>query len=103
MYNKITKQAAQRLSQADIKTHLTKLPGWTLKDGSITKDFELKDFEKTWSFLNRVAMRSHLWGHHPTILTTYNKVCITLTTHDIGGVSDIDVKLAKRINGYEHD
>lgn len=51
-------------------------------------------------FLNKVALRSHLWGHHPTIATTYNTVRITLTTHDVGGVSDIDVKLARKINSY---
>ena len=67
---------------------------------TVTRNISFKDFETTWSFLNQLAMRSHLWGHHPTVTTTYNKVSLRLTTHDTNGVSDIDLRLVAKIEGY---
>ncbi|CUS20555.1 LAQU0S01e09296g1_1 [Lachancea quebecensis] len=100
MYNKVKRVSALPLSAADISRYLVKHPKWSYDGLRISRDVAFKDFETTWSFLGQVAMRSHLWGHHPMITTTYNKVNLKLTTHDVNGVSDIDIKLMERIEGY---
>lgn len=88
------------LSGKTLAQELRLLPRWKLDSLEIVRECVFKDFEETWSFLNKVAMRSHLWGHHPSITTCYNKVELRLTTHDVSGVSDIDIKMAKRIEKY---
>ncbi|AET39624.1 4a-hydroxytetrahydrobiopterin dehydratase Ecym_4592 [Eremothecium cymbalariae DBVPG len=100
MYNKISKQAAILLQSPELKAGLAALPHWKYANGALFRDFQLRDFESTWSVLNQIALRSHLWGHHPTITTTYNKVSLILTNHDLGGVTDIDMKMARRIEKY---
>ncbi|CDR37047.1 CYFA0S01e06766g1_1 [Cyberlindnera fabianii] len=70
MYNKIGKVAAQKLTTEAVQSTLSKgLKGWTIADNAIHREYTLGNFEQTWAFLNQVAMRSHLWGHHPTITT----------------------------------
>lgn len=81
---------------------------WTIKetkvaDGepqtSLTASYKLKSFPKTWQFLNHVAEAAHENRHHPTIITTYNKVDVELTTHDAGNrVTMKDLRLAQQIN-----
>ncbi|SCU89349.1 LANO_0D04566g1_1 [Lachancea nothofagi CBS 11611] len=100
MYNKVQRVVAVPLSSGEISQLLLKYPRWKYDGSKLTRDFTLRDYETTWSFLNQIAMRSHLWGHHPTITTCYNKVNLQLSTHDVGGVSDIDLKLMRRIEGY---
>lgn len=100
MYNKITKKAAVLLEHGTIVNELLLLPKWKVIGKDLVRQHSFKDFETTWSFLNKVAMRSHLWGHHPNINTTYNKIEIRLTTHDVSGISDIDIKMARRFEKY---
>ncbi|SCU92032.1 LAFA_0F07492g1_1 [Lachancea sp. 'fantastica'] len=100
MYNKVTRIAAKRLSSAEISRLLASYPRWNYDGSKLTRNLILQDFETTWSFLNQLAMRSHLWGHHPTMTTSYNKVSIQLTTHDVGGVSDVDMKMVAKIESY---
>lgn len=69
---------------------------------AIQRDFKFPTFEDAWAFLTKIAMRSHRKGHHPTITNEYNKVVLELTTHDVKGVSDLDIKLAKRFDKYAH-
>lgn len=94
MYNKVVKTAAKRV------TDLSVLPKhWVINsENKLARSFKLKNFEHTWGFLNQIAMRSHLMGHHPEIKTCYNKVEISLFTHDLNSVSDVDFVLAEKIN-----
>ncbi|KAL6947080.1 hypothetical protein ACO0QE_001947 [Hanseniaspora vineae] len=107
MYNKIVKTAPV-LINAHNAALLTKIPTWLVISNEkteyhkLTKTFNLKNFEATWAFLTQVAMRSHLFGHHPTITTTFTNVKIELNTHDMGNaITDIDIKLATKIDSYE--
>jgi 4a-hydroxytetrahydrobiopterin dehydratase len=74
--------------------------GWTLAaDGkSIARGFKFKDFGQAFGFMTAVALAAERLDHHPDWSNAYNRVDITLTSHDIGGLSSRDVKLAKRIN-----
>ncbi|ODQ81749.1 hypothetical protein BABINDRAFT_11843 [Babjeviella inositovora NRRL Y-12698] len=106
MYNKIAKISP-------VKTVLklnAVLPNWKVAENgassSLSRSIVCKNFEDTWALLTKVSMRAHLLGHHPTITTTYNKISFRLTTHDLaeaggeGVISDVDVKLAKKIDEY---
>lgn len=68
------------------------------ESSKIEAHYKLKTFKKTWAFLNEVAQAAHEMRHHPTITTTYNRVDISLTTHDVGNhITENDTALAERI------
>lgn len=70
----------------------------TLTSTELRATYKFKSFTKTWQFLNMVAAQAHILRHHPTITTTYNKVEITVTTHDVGNqLTYKDTKLARAI------
>ena len=79
---------------------LAALTGWTEVAGrdAITKSFKFADFNQAWGFMTRVALAAEKADHHPEWSNVYNKVDITLSTHDAGGLSDKDVALAKVID-----
>ena len=76
------------------------LPGWEVASDkkSACKHFAFANFQEAFAFMVRVAMISEKMNHHPDWCNCYNKVSITLTTHDIGGLSELDLKLARAIN-----
>ncbi|MCU0831498.1 MAG: 4a-hydroxytetrahydrobiopterin dehydratase [Rhizobiaceae bacterium] len=81
---------------------LAELPGWAkAKDGkAIAKTFRFKDFVEAWGFMNRVALAAEKLDHHPDWSNVYRTVEITLNTHDSGGVTRLDVTLAKSIESF---
>lgn len=76
---------------------LAQLTGWTPADGkdAIEKTFRFADFNAAFGFMTRVAIEADKRDHHPEWFNVYNRVEVTLTTHDCDGVSDRDVQLAK--------
>jgi len=87
-----------KLSEAERTESLAPIlaKGWTMVSGrdAIYKEFLFKDFNQSWGFMNRVALKAEKMDHHPEWFNVYNKVQITLATHDCGGLSQRDVKLA---------
>ena len=73
------------------------LEGWTAVEGrdAIRKIYEFADFNAAWGFMARVALKAEQMDHHPEWFNVYNKVEVTLTTHDVDGVSEKDVELAR--------
>ena len=72
---------------------------WRQEDQSLVRDYEFKDFAEAMAFVNRVAEAAEDANHHPDILVhSWNKVRLTLTTHDTGGLTDNDHKMAERID-----
>ena len=76
------------------------LPAWRpVPDrDAIARDFKFKDFSAAWGFMARVALLAEQQDHHPEWSNVYNRVSITLTTHDAGGLSERDVRLAQAID-----
>ena len=76
------------------------LPGWKLVEGrdAITRTFRFKDFSEAWGFMARVALLAEAQDHHPEWFNVWNRVEITLSTHDAGGLSVRDVRLAQAID-----
>lgn len=71
------------------------LPGWTGGDDFITKVFKFGDFAEAFGFMTRIAIIADKMDHHPEWYNVYNRVDVTLTTHDAGGVTHKDVTLAE--------
>ena len=75
-------------------------PDWALADGrdAITRRFKFADFSAAWGFMCRVALLAEQQDHHPEWENVYNRVTITLTTHDAGGLSERDLRMAESID-----
>ena len=89
-----------RLTEAERGALAGKLPGWSLVQGreAIERSFRFRDFSEAWGFMNRVALLAESQNHHPDWSNVYNRVRIELSTHDAGGLTDNDMKLAQAIN-----
>ncbi len=93
--------AIARLSDAECAEALADLPEWQLRaDGlAITRHFRFADFGAAFGFMTRVAIAAEKADHHPEWSNVYNRVEITLTTHDAGGLSARDVDMARVVDG----
>ncbi|WKX89989.1 hypothetical protein Q1695_009100 [Nippostrongylus brasiliensis] len=91
----------QKLTEEQRSEVLTPLlgQGWKMVDGrdAVQKTFQFKDFNEAFGFMSRVALKAEKMDHHPEWFNVYNKVDITLSTHDCGGLSQKDITLAKFI------
>jgi 4a-hydroxytetrahydrobiopterin dehydratase len=90
---------AQLLNQTEIQQNLESLPGWTLQDNAIESVRTFKDFVEAIAFVNRLVEPAESAGHHPDLFISYNKVKISLTTHDAGGLTSNDFEMANVISG----
>ena len=88
----------RKLSEQEIAQEVAKLSGWKVGTGKVNKTFEFDDFVQAFGFMTRVAMEAEKMNHHPEWFNVYNRVRIDLVTHDVGGISDYDIKLAKTID-----
>ena len=86
------------LPDHEIDAALTGLTGWKRSNKTIQKTFEFPDFLTAMKFVNTVAEKAEAANHHPDIDVRYNKVTMGLTSHDSGGVTSRDIKMAKEIN-----
>ena len=90
----------QKISPNEIKSAKTNLSNWSFDEveGSITRQFTFSNFIEAWGFMSQVAILAEKHNHHPEWFNVYNRVRITLTTHDAGGLSKLDVQLATEID-----
>ena len=85
-------------SSAEIQENLTHLKNWTLEGNAIQKEFKFKDFISAFAFMTQVAFHAEKLNHHPDWKNVYNTISIKLNTHDAGGLTELDFKLAKLID-----
>ena len=85
------------LNLDDVKEQLATLTGWRLDENglSIKRNFRFADFNEAFAFMTRVALYAERHDHHPEWFNVYNRVEITLSTHDAGGVTERDIDLAR--------
>lgn len=86
------------MTDLEIKNALTSLPGWQQNGKAIQRIFEFPDFKAAMVFVNKIAEAAELANHHPDIDIRYNKVITALISHDSGGVTQRDVRMAGKIN-----
>ena len=87
----------KKLDKAEATAHLQSLPQWTLdaSTGSISREFVLTDFVQAFSFMTQIAIAAERANHHPEWRNVYNRVHVTWTTHDAGGLTTNDMTMAK--------
>ncbi len=92
--------AVPQLTETERAEALAALPEWTLRANglAIEREFRFKNFSQAWAFMSRVALIAEKHDHHPEWSNVYNRVAITLTTHDAGGLSERDAKMASAID-----
>lgn len=87
-----------KLDASEVSARLGELPGWTLHDGRLRREFRFSDFSEAFAFMTRVAMLAEHHDHHPDWSNVYNRVTIELWTHDAGGITECDFALAREIS-----
>lgn len=88
-----------KLSEEQLRAAQDMLAGWQVQGGKLHREFRFKDFSEAWAFMSRVALLAEKLNHHPEWFNVWGTVRIDLSTHDAGGVTDMDVELARRISG----
>lgn len=93
---------AQKLTETERAEHLPVLEaaGWSLDTDrdAITKEYQFKSFVRAFAFMSGAALYAEKLNHHPEWSNVYNRVTVTLTTHDAGGLTELDITLAKRMD-----
>jgi 4a-hydroxytetrahydrobiopterin dehydratase len=91
---------ADTLTGAARRTALADLPDWTEAEGrdAIGRSFRFADFKEAFAFMTRVALKAEQMNHHPEWFNVYNRIDVVLSTHDAGGLTDKDIKLARFID-----
>lgn len=87
-----------KLTDLEIKEKLNATAGWAVLDQKLHRDFQFNDFTEAFAFMSRVALFAEKMDHHPEWSNVYNKVSIDLSTHDAGGITELDFILATTIN-----
>src|SRR5467141_2416677 len=88
----------QKLDQSEIRSALTGLPGWTLAEGKLHREYKFPDFVHAFGFMSTAAIAIEKMNHHPEWFNVYNRVTVYLTTHDAQGVTSKDIELAKLLD-----
>ncbi|ESZ06247.1 4a-hydroxytetrahydrobiopterin dehydratase [Mesorhizobium sp. L48C026A00] len=94
--------AREKLGREAVAEALAGLDGWSLAEdgGSITRSFTFSDFSEAFAFMTRVALAAETIDHHPDWSNVYNTVNVTLNTHDAGGLTALDLELARTMSRY---
>jgi 4a-hydroxytetrahydrobiopterin dehydratase len=83
-----------RIPDSEIESALHNLPGWRVVDGKLHREYRFTDFVQAFEFMAAAALRAEAMNHHPDWSNAYNRVAIDLLTHDAGGITDNDLRLA---------
>lgn len=94
----ISTMPAPVLSADALDAALAQLPGWRVENGKLHRQFQFKSFVEAFGFMSSVALVAESMGHHPEWFNVYSRVTVDLTTHDAGGITDLDLSLAQRMS-----
>jgi 4a-hydroxytetrahydrobiopterin dehydratase len=84
-----------KLSSEEVSSALASLPGWSVTDGKLHREYKFSDFTHAFGFMAAIATAAEKMDHHPDWLNAYNRVTVNLSTHDVGGITELDLKLAQ--------
>ena len=88
----------RKFSGSELKDALVTLPGWSVVNAKLHKEYKFPDFIHAFGFMATAAIAIEKMNHHPEWFNVYNRVTVDLTTHDAGGISSKDVDLAKLLD-----
>ena len=86
------------LQNEELKDLLAKIPRWEIISNHIEREFNFRDFIEAFSFMTKIALICEKHNHHPNWENVYSKVIIRLSTHDLGGITNLDQTIASEIN-----
>ena len=86
------------LQEEELKELIVKIPNWKLIDNYIEREFNFNNFIEAFSFMTKIALICEKYNHHPNWENVYSKVIIKLSTHDLGGITNLDRTIATEIN-----
>ena len=93
-----------KMKKEEILSHLEGISGWELlfedQVFKLHRHIVFSNFSEAWAFMNRVALLAEKLNHHPNWSNVYKKVDVTLFTHDVGGISSLDIEMVKQINSF---
>lgn len=87
--------ARKKLTDSEIQKNLEKLNGWTVENGKLHKEFQFDNFVTAFGFMTQLALIAESMNHHPEWFNVYNRVTIDMSTHDAGGITELDFKFAE--------
>lgn len=87
-----------KLDPEELARRVDALPGWTIENGKLHREFTFSDFSEAFGFMTRVALRAEAMDHHPEWSNVWNRVVVDLSTHDAGGITELDLRLAADID-----
>ena len=86
------------LQNEELKELIAKIPGWEINANSLEREFKFDNFIEAFAFMTKIALICEKHNHHPDLQNVYSKVVIKLTTHDLGGITNLDQTIASEIN-----
>ncbi len=95
--------ARHKLSDTEIQAGLAARPGWTLVAGKLHREYKFTNFIQAFGFMTSAALVAERMNHHPEWFNVYGTVRVDLTTHDVGGISQLDFKLAEKMDALATD
>jgi 4a-hydroxytetrahydrobiopterin dehydratase len=87
----------QKLTDQQIENELETLKNWSVAEGKLHREYKFENFVEAFGFMTRVALVVEPMNHHPEWFNVYGTLIVDLTTHDVGGISELDFKLAKKM------
>ena len=90
-----------KLSENEIQDSLKELNGWNIQNGKLHKEMEFVDFDAAWEFMTAAVTEIQKMNHHPEWFNVWNRLVIDLMTHDVGGISQNDINLAKILDNLQ--
>jgi 4a-hydroxytetrahydrobiopterin dehydratase len=88
----------EKMTDQEVSIAIAKLPDWKVVDSKLSRAFKFHDFVDACAFMTKVSLISEKMDHHPEFINNYNRVNIGLFTHDLDGISSLDIELAKKID-----
>lgn len=88
----------QKLSEAELQSAVSALPGWQIERGKLHREYKFADFIHAFGFMATAALAIEKMNHHPEWFNVYNRVAVDLTTHDAQGITHKDIELAKLLD-----
>ena len=88
-------EQARKLTGSEIAETLAKLPGWSVENGKLHRQYQFKNFIEAFGFMARAALVAESMNHHPEWFNVYHKVVVDLVTHSVGAISNLDFDLAR--------
>lgn len=90
----------KKLNDSEIQAQLSELPGWSVKEDKLHKEFQFESFVEAFGFMTKAALTAESMDHHPEWFNVYNKVTVDLSTHDLDGISTFDFELARKMEEF---